>query len=234
MIKLIIVGRGAPDKSREAAHRHMREVHGPMVYAPPPDAGAMPCYYAQNPAFDDEGVLPAPWRGQRDFVTEIGFDDIPHLKAATSTPYYLTQLRPDEPNFVDPPSVSAAPTREERRGGSETSRPARLFLFLTSRAGAGDLARACALALEDLARDAAVAAWASDVALPAPDGRASPFERVERFSFPDRETALDFARRRFTGLAERLAPHVEADNSFAVFADHHSVARLRADNGEPT
>ena len=36
-IKLVIVGRFAQDKSPAAARLHFRAVHGPMVYAPPPD-----------------------------------------------------------------------------------------------------------------------------------------------------------------------------------------------------
>jgi mannose-6-phosphate isomerase-like protein (cupin superfamily) len=223
VIKLIIVGRCARDKTREAAHRHMRFVHGPMVYAPPPDAGPMPRYYAQNPAFDDDGALPPAWRAGRDFVTEVGFDDFAHLRAATSTPYYLDRLRPDESNFVDPSSVCAVATRQAHASGAEGA--TRLFVFLKRRCETADLEPALAA----LADDAAVTGRAGDVALPAPDGRPSPFDSVERFSFADRAAALDFTRRKFASFAEALAPHLEAQESFAILADHHSVERLKSD-----
>ena len=231
LIKLIIVGRRAPDKTRQAAHLHMRVVHGPMVYAPPPGAGPMPGYYAQNPAFDDEGALPQAWRAERDFVTEVGFDDFPHLRAATSTPYYLTRLRPDEPNFVDPPSVRAVPTQAESASGAEGAEAARLFVFLKQRGDAAEFARALALARGQWADHTAITAQASDVALTAPDGLPAPFDRVERLSFVNRAAALDFARRRFAAFAARLAPHVEPGESFALLADHYSVSRLRDEAG---
>jgi hypothetical protein len=221
MIKLVIVGRFARNKTPEAARLHMRAVHGPMVYAPPPDAGPMPSRYAQNPAFDDDGALPAPWRAQADFVTEVGFDDFPHLGAATSTPYYLNRLRPDEPNFVDPASVRAVPTRQESVSGGQGG--ARLFLFLKFRGEAGLLSPALAA----LADDVAVTGRGSDVALPAPDGRRAAFDRVERLSFAARDFALDFARRKFEAFAQALAPHLETQDSFAVFADYYSVERLK-------
>ena len=232
VIKLVIVGRRAPDKTRQAAHRHMRRVHGPMVYAPPPNAGPMPSYYAQNPAFDDEGALPPAWRAERDFVTEVGFDDIAHLRAATSTPYYLDRLRPDEANFVDLPSVRAVPTRAESARGVEGPEVVRLFIFLKQRGEAADFVRALDDARDSWTDCASVTAQASDVALAAPDGRPAPFDRVERLSFADRATALDFARRRFAAFADRLASHVEPGDSFAVLADHYSVARLRAGTGD--
>ncbi len=225
MIKLVIVGRCARDKTREAAHRHMRDVHGPMVYAPPPDAGPTP-----NPAFDDDGALPPSWRANGDFVTEVGFDDFPHLSAATSTPYYLNKLRPNETNFVDPSSVRAVPTREDYPNGAGGA--ARLFLFVKRRGETAAFERARRVALEALAGDAAVTGRASDVALPASEGRQAPFDRVERLSFADRAAALDFAPRRFPAFAESLAPHLEAQESFAVFADHHPFERFTADVGD--
>ena len=216
MITLFIYGRCARDKSRAAALDHMRRVHGPMVYAPPPDAGPMPSAYAQNHGFDDEGALPAPWRGARDFVTQVGFDDFAHLRAATSTPYYLERLRPDEANFVDPPSVRAAPTRPAHASGAQGA--AVLFVVLKLRSEAP--------APPD---DAAVVGRAADVALPGPEGRPAPFDRIERVFFADRAAGRDYARRRFAAYAEALAPHVEATQSFALLADHYSLERLKGD-----
>lgn len=234
MIKLVITGRGAAGKSREAAQRHMRAVHGPMVYAPPPDAGAMPSYYAQNPAIDDGGVLLEAWRSDRDFVTEIGFADVAHLKAATSTRYYLETLRPDESNFVDQTSVRAALTRPELRSGADGAEAARLFVFLKRGGDHGAFARERAEALSEFAADSAVIARACDAALPAPDGREAPFDVVERLSFATRESAFDFARRRFAALVRGLAPWIEPRMSFAVFADPHSVERLKHRNSQET
>ena len=229
MIKLVIVGGCAADKTRDAAHRHMRTVHGPMVYDPPPDAGPMPSYYAQNPAFDDAGALPALWRGDRDFVTEVGFGDIGDLKAATSTPYSLDRLRPDEGNFVNQATVQAVATREETRSGSESPEAVRLFLFLKRRGSQDEFGRRCAL-VERMV-DGAVTARASDVALPVPDGREASFDRIERLSFADRAAALAFVQRSFAALVEPLAPCVETPGSFALLVDHYSVARLKGSRG---
>ena len=225
-IKLVIVGGRAPGKTREEAHRHMRAVHGPMVYAPPPDAGPMPSAYMQNPAFDDDGALPPAWRGARDFVTEIGFENFAHLAAATSTPYYLERLRPDEPHFVDLPSVRAAPTRAERSTGAQGVEAARLFVFLKQTNASETLARALAHAHE--AAEGAVNGAQSDVALPGPGGRAPPFDRVERLSFESRAAALAFARARFADFVAPLAPYIDPAQSFAVLAEPWSVARMKA------
>ncbi len=232
MIKLVITGRCAVGKSREAALRHMRAVHGPMVYAPPPDAGAMPSHYAQNPAIDDGGVLPESWRSDRNFVTEIGFADVAHLKAATSTPYYLETLRSDESNFVDQTSVGAVLTRPELRSADHGAEAARLFVFLKLRGDA--FASESAAAFNELEADSAVIARARDGALPAPDGRQPAFDLIERLSFATHESAYDFARRRFAALADRLAPWIEPRLSFAVFADPHSVERLKQRNRQET
>lgn len=226
MIKLLIFGRCAADKTRAAALSHMRAVHGPMVYDPPADAGAMPTTYGQNHALEDGDALPARWRGDCDFVTEIGFDKIADLKAATSTPYFLTQLRPDESNFVNQATVRAIPTRLEGISGTEGFEPVRLFLFLKLKAPY------IAQALDEQASAAAVTARASHVALPSPDGRPAPFDRVERLSFASRAAAVDFVQSRFAALAEMLAPLVETPGSFALLADHYSVARLRAVNAQ--
>ena len=55
MIALLIVGVCAPDKSREAALAHMRDVQDPMVYAPPLDAGPTPRAYGQKSKFRAPG-----------------------------------------------------------------------------------------------------------------------------------------------------------------------------------
>ena len=44
----------------------------------------MPATYAQNHGFADESL--GVWASQRQFVTEIGFEDVARLKAATGTP----------------------------------------------------------------------------------------------------------------------------------------------------
>lgn len=114
MIKLMIIGRRAPGISRSAAHRHLRDVHGQMVVRPPAAAGAMPRDYVQNHVLD--GAYPG-GNGQhtteRDLVTELWFDDIGQLRASTSTAYYLENLKPDEPQFVDDSSVEKMVVRPE-------------------------------------------------------------------------------------------------------------------------
>jgi len=106
MIKFLFLARRAPGLTRKAAQAHLRDVHGPMVVLPPADAGAMPAYYAQNHVID--GAYPAgdtPHGIERDLVTELQFDSMAAMQAAVTTPYYLENLRPDEPRFVHDPSV---------------------------------------------------------------------------------------------------------------------------------
>ncbi len=106
MIKFLFLGRRAPGLTRRAAHAHLRDVHGRMVVLPPADAGAMPAYYAQNHIID--GAYPGgdgPHASERDLLTELHFESMAALQDAVATPYYLENLRPDEPRFVHDPSV---------------------------------------------------------------------------------------------------------------------------------
>jgi hypothetical protein len=128
-IKLMIVARRAPGMSRSAAHKHLRDTHGPMVVCAPANAGPMPSGYVQNHVFD--GAYPAGEARrmiERDIVTELWFDTIDHMRASVTTPYYLTNLKPDEPCFVDDPTVERlvvdeAIVRDGPRG------PDKLFVF---------------------------------------------------------------------------------------------------------
>jgi len=107
MIKFFFVVRRAPGLTRKAALDHYRDVHGPMVVLPPADAGPMPAYYVQNHVID--GAYPE-YNGvhtiERDLVTELHFESLAAMQAAVTTPYYLANLRPDEPRFVHDPSVA--------------------------------------------------------------------------------------------------------------------------------
>ena len=116
-VKLLICGRRRPGQSLSAHRHHMKNVHGAMVLdyiAADPDHA--PRHYVQNHAFDGWFAAGDPSQNPlalaRDFITEIGFPDMPSVKASRETEFYLTHLKPDEPRMVDDASVFGMPVRE--------------------------------------------------------------------------------------------------------------------------
>jgi vanillate O-demethylase ferredoxin subunit len=106
VLKLFILGRRAPGRTRAAAHAHLRDGHGRMVVLPPADCGPMPSDYVQNHVVDGAYAAHGPHAVERDLLTELWFDDIAHMQASTATRYYREHLRPDEPRFVDDAGVA--------------------------------------------------------------------------------------------------------------------------------
>lgn len=128
----MIVGRRAPGITRSACHQHLRDVHGQMVVRPPVDAGPMPKGYVQNHVFD--GAYPAGHHAhavERDMITELWFDDIADLRASTGTPYYLNNLKPDEPKFVDDDIVEKMVVRPQSLSAVGAGK-FKLFLLLSA------------------------------------------------------------------------------------------------------
>ncbi|MEA1673417.1 EthD domain-containing protein [Nitrospirillum sp. BR 11163] len=195
-IKLLIAGRRCLTKSREQALAHLRTVHGPMVFSPPADAGAMPSRYEQNHVFHPSTESSGSWLADRDFVTEIWFNDFPHLAASISTPYYMTHLRPDEDNFVDQDTVLKSVVREEGKWGVTKPDAAKLFIFL-KRSPSISIAvfnAARTGAMDDLRTQSQPLAGLVNVALPGPGGLnptpimfSSSGSRTERQPFPPLE-----------------------------------------------
>lgn len=134
MMKFLFIGRRAAGTTRAAALRHLRDVHGRMVVLPPADAGPMPSDYVQNHVFD--GAYP-PTGGaygiERDLVTLFWFEDLEALRASTTTPYYLANLAPDEPRFVDRDSVAKLRVVPHTRLEPGADCPFKLFLVLSRR-----------------------------------------------------------------------------------------------------
>lgn len=88
MVKSIVMLRRRPDLTHEEFDRHWRQVHAPLVLQLP---GI--CRYVQNRPVDVGGEPP------HDGVSEVWFDDMEALRAATSSPIWPRILE-DEKNFL--------------------------------------------------------------------------------------------------------------------------------------
>lgn len=216
MIKLMIIGRRAPGISRSAAHRHLRDVHGQMVVCPPAGARAMPSDYVQNHVFD--GAYPAGTGAhtiERDLVTELWFESIDDLRASTGTPYYLENLKPDEPRFVDDSTVEklmVQPHALAERGAGQFK-----FFWLVS--GAIDNASFEQKLLNQHGLECAVR---NDV-LPPPGGQPRFVDAIYEAWFPQRIDA-EAALREFTKAP--LPDGIEQSRSFALIAEQYDTQRL--------
>ena len=216
MIKLIIIGRRAPGISRSAAHRHLREVHGQMVVRPPADAGAMPKDYVQNHVLD--GAYPGgdgPHAIERDLVTELWFDSIDDLRASTGTPYYLENLKPDEPLFVDDSTVEklmVQPHLLVERGIGQ-------FKVFWAISGAIDNAVFDQKLVDQNGLECAIR---NDV-LPPPSGQPRFVDVIYEAWFSQRSDA-ETALRGFTNISS--ADGLDRASSFAVIAEQFDTQRL--------
>jgi EthD domain len=229
MMKLMIVGRRAPGTTRQGAQCHLRDVHGPMVVSPPVEAGQMPLDYVQNHVID--GAYPGAGAHaiERDLVTELWFENIDGLRASTSTPYYLANLRPDESNFVDDSSVVRliVVPRTFVKGSSGRFK---LFL-LVSRANAATWDDARAQAEAAFAGvQGLVSAIANDV-LPPPTGDAPFVDLVIEGWFETAELAAAPVAK-FTAMLDAFGDGVvDRERSFAIVAEQYDTARLRGLHG---
>lgn len=223
MIKLMIVGRRAPGKSRRAGQRHLRNVHGPMVVLQPADAGPMPSGYVQNHVFD--GIYPAHADGnryviERDLVTELWFENVDQMRASVQTPYYLANLKPDEPRFVDDPVVERILVKErEVRSGPRG--PFKLFVFAV-RVEADDegWVRACDAAIAALGPADAVLV---NEGLLGPSGAPFADIAIEGW-YADREAAAEALD---GGVFGAFGTAADPSRTFAVAAEEFSTERLR-------
>ncbi len=158
--KLMIVGRRRAGTTLAQHHHHILNVHGALVakYIAT-DPGHAPKRYAQNRVLDGSfrtgGPANDPFALDRDFVTQIWFDDAASVANSMQRPFYLEQLRPDEDRFVDQASVVKLAARERQvslppNGGGNI----KLFSFF-SKAATMDSAqflktwRECSTALAD-------------------------------------------------------------------------------------
>ena len=135
--KLMIVGRRRAGTTLAQHRHHILNVHGAMVtqYIAQ-DPQHAPRRYAQNRVVDGSfrrgGPANDPFALNRDFVTQIWFDDPAQAMNSLQQPFYLEQLQPDEDRFVDQASVVKLAVREQQasmppNGGGNI----KLFSFLT-------------------------------------------------------------------------------------------------------
>ncbi|MDZ5645962.1 EthD domain-containing protein [Nitrospirillum sp. BR 11828] len=229
----MIAGRPCLTKSRDQALTHLRTVHGPMVFAPPADAGAMPSRYEQNHVFYPQADSSGRWLSDRDFVTEVWFNDFGHLAASVSTPYYLSRLRPDEDNFVDQDTVLKCVVREEGKWGVTKPDAAKLFIFLKRSPSANVAAfeAAWTSAMNDLQTRCHPIAGLVNVALPGPGGAEPYADYALEFWFADQASALSAVENPVLPTLERLSPVLDTPRSFFLLADAYPVERLRQANG---
>ncbi len=208
MLKLMIIGRRAAGITRRAAQNHLLMVHGRMVVCPPDDAGAMPSRYVQNHIIDAVYPSGAGVHGiERDLVTELWFDDIKHLRGSTSTAYYLDNLKPDEPRFVDDSSAEKMVVRPEVIMDGEQG-IYKAFIAVTSLADELDGMMMAAQGIGGALRN---------VAMPPPDG-SPPFVPVIYEAWFEN---LDDTFALVDGFAN--SPTI-----FALVAEQYDAARLKA------
>ena len=214
MVKLIITGRRRAGLTRAGMSRHLRQVHGPMVVSPPPDAGLMPGGYVQNHVQD--GAYAAGGL-DLDFVTELWFDSPDHARASVATPYYETVLRPDEPRFVDQASVRRCFAMEQHVRSGPPAGHHKAFLFW---AGADGFAPAWEAARSAVAPGAA--RWVANNTRAMP-GAPLPYDGIDEIWL----AADADAQPLFDAMLHRLAGHVDAAGSFFVVAEEFTTERLR-------
>lgn len=229
MITLIISARTTPDRTRAEAITHLKTVHGPLVYDAGPNAGSMPAVYVQNHV-DDELPLPAAlenWRWDRHLVTEISFADIGDLKASTATPYYLDNLKPDEPRFVDQSSVRPLVVQTTTLGAPNAA-PWKLFVYLAAtvdhQAFGQSWADACTLSAPFCV------AQARGVAM-TPPGAPPPFaDGVWSLWFQTATEARAFAAEHLEPALALFGDQLEHIRGYVVLAEQFDVKRLRSEN----
>jgi EthD domain len=213
----MIFGRRARDKTRRAAQLHLQHIHGRMVVSPPADAGPMPARYVQNHVID--GVYPSgqgPFGIERDLVTELWFENLDHLRASTSTAYYLDNLKPDEPTFVDDQSVEKLIVRPELLLPGEFGQY-KVFIGLASH----DRPDADAFGQQLLSANGIGGAIRNTV-MPPPDG-SDPFVTIVYEAW---FAALDDAYALVMSITGSLLQ--DDAGGFAVVAEQYDAARLAA------
>ncbi len=231
MITLIISARTTLDRPRAEAIRHLKTVHGPLVYDAPADAGVMPSVYVQNHVEDD---LPLPaalegWRWDRHLVTEISFETIDHLKASTATPYYRARLQPDEPRFVDPASVR--PLVIAGPPVVETDATWKLFVYIGAAGDREDFDAAWVEARE--ISEPFIAAQTATRVVDAPGAPPAFVDGVWSLWFDTADQARAFAADHLEPALKIFGDHIDGRRGRIVLAEQFTVDRLRAENALP-
>jgi vanillate O-demethylase ferredoxin subunit len=232
--KLMIVGRRRAGTTLAQHHHHILNVHGALVanYIAADPAHA-PKRYAQNRVLDGTfrkgGAAGDPFALNRDFVTQIWFDDPAQAMNSVQRPFYLEQLRPDEDRFVDQASVVKLAVREQqvappRNGGGNI----KLFSFF-SKVAAMDSAqfvkiwRECGKALADSVSGSQLYGHVQNEVLNRP-GEAAPVDAIDEFWVADLDAAALLAEALHSAMvAPLLAAGAIADESHFILLAEEAV-----------
>jgi EthD domain len=229
--KLVIVGRRRAGTTLAQHHDHILNVHGALVakYIAADPAHA-PKRYTQNRVLDGTfrkgGAAGDPFALNRDFVTEIWFDDPAQALNSVQQPFYLTHLRPDEDRFVDQASVVKLAVREQQvatplRGGGSI----KLFSFFSKAPAVASAQflktwRERSSALADSVNGSLRFGHVQNEVLNRP-GEAAPVDAIDEFWLADLATAAALAAALQTAMvAPLLAAGAIADEShFTLMAE---------------
>jgi hypothetical protein len=133
MLKFIIGFERKATMSRPDCHRHLRDVHGPLVKSVQ-DFTQYVRGYVQNYALEE---LP---EFNRSFVAdgaaELWFDSPDAFVQAYSEPLYLSNIRPDEANFTNPGRYVASFAHERTLWQDDTRPGIKLMRFIPAGASA--------------------------------------------------------------------------------------------------
>jgi len=237
-MKMMIVGRRRGGMTLRELHAYMADVHGPMVVryieAQPELA---PRRYAQNHVFDGAcrvprgtggaGDAPDPFALNRDFVTQVWFDNPAQAGASLATPFYREQLLPDEDRFVDQASVVKIPVIEHelRSGaGAPADGCVKLFLFLKRVASVthDDFIAASDGVADSLRADDTLGAgrWVRNEALQRPDQNA-PVDVIHELWFADEPAARLAGAKWLAAVQTTLAASIEPGSTCLLLAHEH-------------
>ena len=230
-----IVGRRRPGMTL-AEHRHyIRRVHGErvLVYIGTEPESA-PRRYVQNAVVDsvfrDTAPGSDPFALDRDFVTQVWFEDFGALERSRRTAYYDEHLKADEDRFADQASVVflASHEREIIRRGRVPAGAWKRFVLIQRVPGVEQIAFAGAWArAAEHAGDVALRHVQNDV-LGRPDAVA-PADAIDEFWFDDEAAARTQLSVWAAMLHEQLVlPGLAVDGSLVALIAREDVLHAGA------
>ena len=196
-----------------------------MVVFAPTDVGPTPRDYVQNHVVDGAYPGSGVHAIERDLVTELWFEDMAEMQASVSTAYYLANLRPDEPNFVDEASVAKMRVDPVILHASGTG-PFKAFCFISETAAPSNQQAAGEVyAAWMIARPGCVQV-VDNAVLPGPGGAAPFVDSVLEGWFTTVDQASSTVDEFVSGLANLPSAQIDCNRSFAVAAKEYDRAAL--------
>ena len=233
MIKMMIVGRRRGGMTRRELHAYMADVHGPMVVnyiELQPEAA--PQRYVQNHVFDSAYRALAeryePFALNRDFVTQVWFDNPACAEASLTTSFYLDQLRPDEARFVEQASVAQLPVLEHEllaAGRTDYSSKTLVFLKRAATVSRDSFLAACQQATRALRSGSAVSGagigrWVHNECVQRPD-RDAPVDAIEEIWLASDAAACGLGAQMVTLFETEMADLIEPGSTCLLLAHEH-------------